>query len=109
MIEVSPSATKALKAFFEEKNIDSPVRVFLQSGGCGGPSLRLSLDEAKGTDNTSLVEGITYLIDAGLSQVSGEVKVDFVDDGYQQGFLITAANPLPGAGEGCSCGGSCSC
>ena len=33
MIEVTESASKAIKAFFEEKKLESALRVFLQSGG----------------------------------------------------------------------------
>jgi iron-sulfur cluster assembly accessory protein len=111
MIEVSASATQAIKAFFEDKKVDSSLRVFLQAGGCGGPALRLILDEAKESDLSYEVEGLTYLIDKELSEQSGAVKVDFVDDGHQQGFMLTSANPIAGEGGGCSCsgGGSCGC
>lgn len=33
MIEVTESATKAIRAFFEEKKLESALRVYLQSGG----------------------------------------------------------------------------
>ncbi len=33
MIEVTESASKAIKAFMEEKDLSSPLRVFLQEGG----------------------------------------------------------------------------
>lgn len=33
MIEVTESAGKAIKAFFEEKSLDSALRIFMQSGG----------------------------------------------------------------------------
>lgn len=108
MIAVSPEASKAIKAFFEEKKLDSALRVTL-AGGCGGPALRLVLDEAKDTDGSVAVDGLTYLIDKDLSLQCGQVRVDYVDNGHQQGFALSAANPLPGAGEGCSCGSSCSC
>lgn len=109
MIEVSASATQAIKAFFEDKKVESSLRVFLQAGGCGGPALRLVLDEAKENDLSYEVDGLTYLIDKELSLQSGEVKIDFVDNGYQQGFMLSSANPVAGQGGGCSCGGSCSC
>jgi iron-sulfur cluster assembly accessory protein len=109
MIEVSASASQAIKAFFEEKKLDSALRVLMQAG-CGGPALRLVLDEAKDSDLSFQVEGLTYIIDKDLSVQSGAVKVDFVDNGMQQGFMVTSANPIAaGEGGGCSCGGSCSC
>lgn len=109
MIEVTPSASQAIKAFFEDKKLDSALRVFLQAGGCGGPALRLVLDEAKQTDDSFQIDGLTYLIDKELSQQSGDVKVDFVDNGCQQGFMLSSANPLASEGGGCSCGSGCSC
>lgn len=33
MIEVTESASKAIKAFMSEKQVDSALRVYLQSGG----------------------------------------------------------------------------
>lgn len=33
MLEVTPSATKAIKEFMSERNISSPLRIYLQSGG----------------------------------------------------------------------------
>jgi Fe-S cluster assembly iron-binding protein IscA len=33
MIEVTEGASKAIKAFMEEKQMDSALRVYLQSGG----------------------------------------------------------------------------
>jgi Fe-S cluster assembly iron-binding protein IscA len=68
----------------------------------------LVLDEPKDTDDSYQVEGLTYLIDKELSTQSGDVKVDFVDNGWQQGFMLSAANPLGGGSS--SCGStSCSC
>jgi Fe-S cluster assembly iron-binding protein IscA len=33
MIEVTETASKAIKEFMEEKNLDSALRVFMSSGG----------------------------------------------------------------------------
>ncbi|CAO0824142.1 hypothetical protein DFAR_420009 [Desulfarculales bacterium] len=50
---------------------------------------------------------MTYLIDKDLSTQSGNVKVDFVDNGWQQGFVLSPAHPLSNGG---SCGStSCNC
>lgn len=69
--------------------------------------MRLVLDEPKDNDDKYEVDGLTYLIDKELSTQSGDVKVDFVDNGWQQGFVLSTATPLGGGG---SCGStSCSC
>ena len=33
MVEVSESASKAIKSFMAEKNLNSALRIYLQSGG----------------------------------------------------------------------------
>jgi Fe-S cluster assembly iron-binding protein IscA len=70
--------------------------------------MRLVLDEPKENDDKYEVDGLTYLIDKELSTQSGDVKVDFVDNGWQQGFVLSTAHPLGSGGS--SCGStSCSC
>lgn len=73
--------------------------------------MRLVLDEPKDSDDQIEFEGMTYLIDQQLHQQIGDAKVDFVDNGWQQGFVLSTSNPLPGSGASCSMGsgGSCSC
>jgi Fe-S cluster assembly iron-binding protein IscA len=33
MVEVTPAASKAIQGFMKEKDLNQPLRVFLQSGG----------------------------------------------------------------------------
>ena len=110
MIQVTEAASQNIKAFMRERQLESALRVVLQAGGCGGPGLRLVLDEAKDGDQRHEVDGLTYLIEEDLAGQSGAVTIDFVDNGYQQGFVVSSANPL-GESGGCggSCGSSCSC
>lgn len=108
MIEVSPAASDAIAAFMKEKGLDSPLRVFLQSGGCGGPSLRLVMDDKKAGDQETKVDGQSYLIEENLSKLSGKVSVDFVDNGLQKGFTVASEFPVGGGGS-CSSGGGCDC
>jgi iron-sulfur cluster assembly protein len=109
MIEVTSAAGEAIAAFMKEKELDSPFRVFLESGGCGGPSLRLVLDEKKDGDEEFEIGGLTYLIAKDLSEKSGKVTVDFVDNGWQQGFSLESENPMgdPSEGDCGGCGGGC--
>ena len=66
------------------------------------------LDEPKDEDDKYEVEGLTYLVDKELGTKAGAIKVDYIDNGWQQGFSLSAANPLSEPG-GMSCGSSCSC
>jgi len=69
--------------------------------------LRLVLDEPKENDETYEIEGLTYLIDKDLAAQGGKIKVDYIDNGWQQGFSLSSEKPLGGGGM--SCGSSCSC
>lgn len=107
MVAVTPAAQEALKQVMQERNWDAPLRVFVAQG-CGGAQLALGLDQAQETDEQFEVEGLTFLVDKELSGILGEVKLDFVSQDQQQGFLLTSEKPLPsGGGDGCGCGCSC--
>jgi iron-sulfur cluster assembly protein len=70
----------------------------------------LALDESKDNDKIFQENDLTFLVDQGLLNTCGSIKVDFIDAGYRSGFSITSANPV-GGGRGCSSGscatGSC--
>lgn len=64
------------------------------------------LDEPKDDDEQVQADGLTFLINKDLASQSGEVKVDFIDTGWQQGFTVTSEKPV---GAPSACGSSCSC
>lgn len=113
MLEVTEAAVTNIKEYLNQQNIDSAVRITMMSGGCSGPSLGLALDEAKDNDLTFEQDGMNFLVEKGLSETCGAIKVDFIESGSGcgcsgGGFSISSENPLPSAGGGCSsCGGSC--
>jgi iron-sulfur cluster assembly protein len=113
MLEITDLAVKNVKDYLSQNNItNSAVRVSMMSGGCSGPSLSLSLDDAKADDLAVDKDGVNFVMDKGLSATCGAVKVDFVESSggcgcSGGGFTITSENPLPGARKG-GCGGSCS-
>lgn len=109
MFEVTNLAVENLKAYLSQNNIDSAVRIALMQGGWAGPSLGLALDESKENDKVFEENELTFLVDQGLLDTCGSIKVDFIDAGYRSGFSITSTNPV--GGGGCSAGscasGSC--
>lgn len=68
----------------------------------------LALDEPKENDSVYALQDVTFLVDKGLLDQCGGIKVDFVDAGPRSGFGISSTNPI-GGGKGCgsSCGSSC--
>ena len=65
MINVTKPAQEQVRMYFEGKEI-APIRIFLNSGGCGGPSLAMALDEKKDTDAVFTFDDIEYIIDKDL-------------------------------------------
>ena len=113
MLDVSDLANEKLVEYMKSNNISSSLRLAVMQGGCSGPALGLALDEVKETDESFVKEDLTFLVEKGLLEQCGTIKVDFVDAGPRSGFSISSTNPLPGAGDSCnpnSCGsGGCGC
>ncbi len=100
MINVTPPAQKQVKMYFEGKEI-SPIRIFLNSAGCGGPSLAMALDEKKESDAVYTHDGIDYIMDKDLLEKASPIQVNFSGTGF---VLESSLKPAPGC---TGCAGSC--
>ncbi len=98
MVEVTESATQQIAEYFKGKEV-SPIRIFLNQGGWGGPSLAMALDESKDTDNVYEIDGFTYIVEKEFMEKATPIKVDF----HEYGFKISSGVDF-GSGAGCSCG-----
>ena len=101
MINVSKPAQEQVRMYFEGKEI-APIRIFLNSGGCGGPSLAMALDEKKETDAVFTFDDVEYIIENDLLEKTGNVDIDFEGTGFR---LDSNLKPTGGC-SGCS-GGTC--
>jgi Fe-S cluster assembly iron-binding protein IscA len=63
----------------------------------------MALDEPKESDEIIKDNGITYLIEKSLYEMTKPINIDYVESAMGSGFAITSAISL-----GNSCG-SCSC
>lgn len=105
MFEVTENATNELGEFFKDKEV-KPIRIFLNQGGWGGPSLAMALDEPKDTDKVYDIDNFQYIIDQDFIELAKPISVDFVG----MGFKITSGLKLEAPGDGCSgCGSNSSC
>jgi iron-sulfur cluster assembly protein len=103
MINVSESAYEQISSYFKDKPV-SPIRIFLNSGGCGGPSLAMALDEPKETDEKNMVNGFCFLVDKALLNQIQPIHIDF----KQYGFKIDCSVEFgSGCGSSCSSKGCC--
>lgn len=111
MIEVTEPAIEMLSGYMKEQNITSPLRVFMSSGCCGA-SLGLAADSPKEGDHEVQAGNISLLIEKGLLDALGSVKIDFKSEEGRSGLSIESKHPLPAPG-GNSCGtdksGGCGC
>ena len=107
MITLSESASKELASFFaSHDDAKKSIRVFFAPGGCCGPVASMALDDASDSDETEVLDGITFCMQKDFYEKVGAVSVDL---GYM-GFSITTERPFadPGQSSCSSCGGSCS-
>ncbi len=105
MLEVTQSATDQIAEYFKGKQV-SPIRIFLNDGGCCGPSLAMALDQARTDDKVFDIGGFKYLVDNDFLEHAKPIKVDFT----QFGFKISSSLELGGGCSSSGCGSKgCGC
>ncbi len=104
MLTVTPAATKQIKIFLENRDA-APVRIFLHSGGCGGPQIAMAFDELSEGDEVIKIEDITYIIEKEFFAAAQPISVEFTE---ADGFSVNSPMKFESGGcSGCSCGSSC--
>ena len=102
MVEVTEAAQQQIIEYFKDKDL-MPIRIFLNEGGWGGPSLAMALDEQKDSDDVYDLDGYQYIVDKDFLKKATPIKVDF----KEVGFSVTSNIELS---DGCSsCGTSDTC
>lgn len=119
MLQVTESALENLKDYLEKNDINSAVRVFMQSS-CSGTSLGLGLDDKKDSDKVFENDGVTFLVDDAIFASTGAITVDYIKASScgcgggsgNGGFSVSSEKRLSRGGS-CSSGscssGSCGC
>jgi iron-sulfur cluster assembly protein len=82
MIKVTTLAANKLTEYFKNKE-RQPIRIFLKTGGWGGPSLTMALDEPKETDSIFDIDGFKFIVDQDLLIKVAPITVDFAHFGFQ--------------------------
>jgi Fe-S cluster assembly iron-binding protein IscA len=82
MLEITKSATDKIAEYLKDREVP-PIRIFLNTGGCGGPSLAMALDEVKDTDDVFDIDGFKYIVDKEFMKEAEPIKVDFSEFGFQ--------------------------
>jgi len=94
MITVTPEAIQAIKLFLEEKGIEQPIRIHLQSTGCCDASLGLTADDASADDIAENVQGIMFVIHPDVITLTGDVTIAYQSDKFDSGFVLTSERPV---------------
>lgn len=77
------------------------IRVFIAGMACSGPSFGLGLDNINDEDVTEVVEGINFVLEKSVFDSVGEIKVEWVGNGYS----VQPVTVQPSACGSCSsCG-----
>ena len=95
MLEITKSASEKLTEYLQDREVKA-IRIFLNSGGWGGPSLAMALDEPRDTDDVFDINGFKYIVDKEFMKAAEPIKVDFsgfefqFDCGIEFGEACTA-------------------
>ena len=95
MISISDiAAEKAKQILSMEKKPDWGLRIYVAGNSCCGPSFGMDLSEHP-AEGDEIIEnnGLKVFIDKNASEKLNGLKLDFIDDGERQGFVITGGQP----------------
>ena len=107
IVKMSEKATVEFMQFLKDNEVTADeVRIHFAGMGCGGPVFNLVLDTKKDTDNTEVIDNLTFLVDKSVTEQFGELTILSAEENGRGGFSIEP-EIIP-AGGGCSsCGGGC--
>lgn len=106
IVKMSESAAKQFKTFLADNEVTADViRLHFAGMGWGGPVFNLVLDEQKEDDNTTNIEGLTFLVNEKVTEQFGTLEILSGDENGRGGFSIEPEKKPDGGG--CSTCTSC--
>ena len=96
---ITDRALTKIKSIREE---GKALRVSVVGGGCSGLSYKLSWDEPKENDKTTIVDDVTLVVDPKSYLFINGIELDYTDGLEGQGFQFNN----PNAKRSCGCGSS---
>lgn len=112
VLNISENAAEKAKEILKAEGKESwGLRIFVQGGGCCGPSYGMDIDEKAGAgDQTIEKNGLkVYVNDETFASLTDK-EIDFIKTEQGEGFVINnlgEAAPSCGTGCGSGCGGGC--
>jgi len=103
VIQLTPSAAEEVRSLLTKpENAGKNLRVYVEQGGCSGMQYSMTFDEKRPDDFTSLMQGLSVLVDPFSAQYLRGTVVDFSESLTGGGFKISN----PNARQSCGCGKS---
>ena len=105
MITVTEAAARQIQQVQIEENTVSPLRVFVQGGGCSGFTYAFTFEDAAPAQDDFVIEapaGVRVLVDAMSMNLLTGAEIDFKRDLTSSQFVIRN----PRATATCGCGSS---
>ncbi|MDA8083731.1 MAG: iron-sulfur cluster assembly accessory protein [Nitrospiraceae bacterium] len=111
MLKISDSAAEKAKEILKAEGKEGwGLRIFVQGGGCCGPSYGMDIDEKAATDDDTVENnGLKVFMNKEASASLADKEIDYVSTDRGEGFVINGgAAPSCGSGGASSCGSGCS-
>jgi len=105
MITVTESAARQIQQVQTEENTTSPLRVFVQGGGCSGFTYAFTFEDGPPAQDDFVIEapaGVRVLVDAMSMNLLSGAEIDYKRDLTSSQFVIRN----PNASATCGCGSS---
>jgi iron-sulfur cluster assembly protein len=106
MVSISDTAVgKAKEILKAEGKSEWGFRFYTAGSSCCGPSYGIDIvEQPSAEDEVVEKDGIKMYIEKSASEKLNGMKIDYLDDGERQGFIITGNEPSscgPGCGSAC--------
>lgn len=107
MVTITDKAAEKAKDVLAAEGKDSwGLRIYSSGGGCCGPSFGLDIDEQPVADDSVIEKnGLKVFVDKNTMATLGGMQLDYMEDGDQEGFVLSGGDAAPSCSSGCSsCG-----
>lgn len=105
MITITEAAARQIQQVQIEESTTSPLRVFVQGGGCSGFTYAFTFEDDAPSQDDFVIEatdGVRVLVDAMSMNLLSGAEIDFRRDRMSSQFVISN----PNASATCGCGSS---
>jgi len=108
MVSISDTAVGKAKEILESEGKSQwGFRFYTAGSSCCGPSYGIDIVEQPSADDEVVEQGgVKMFIEKAASDKLNGMKIDYLDDGERQGFVITGNEPSSCGSGGCG-GSSC--